>query len=136
MKSLFVDTAGWIACADGADPDHQAACAGRDDWLEHEGVLITSDYVIDETLTLLRLRLGLRAAEQWWHALAASKRVIRELIHEERAEHARHIFFRYRDKDFSFTDCTSFALMRELRIRDALTTDKHFRQAGFQMLPR
>ena len=78
----------------------------------------------------------LHAAEEWWHALAASKRVVRESIHEERAERARHIFFRYRDKDFSFTDCTSFALMRELRIREALTTDKHFRQAGFQMLPR
>ena len=135
MKSLFVDTAGWIACADAADPDHEVACGARDNWLEHQGLLITSDYVIDETLTLLRLRLGLGAAEQWWHALAASKRVSRELIHEERAERARHIFFRHRDKNFSFTDCTSFALMRELKIREALTTDKHFRQAGFQMFP-
>ena len=135
MKSLFVDTAGWIACADAADADHEVVCGARDNWLEHQGLLITSDYVIDETLTLLRLRLGLSAAEQWWHTLAASKRVVRELIHEERAERARHIFFRHRDKNFSFTDCTSFALMRELRIREALTTDKHFRQAGFQMSP-
>ena len=135
MKVLFVDTAGWIACADAADPDHEDACGARDNWLEHQGLLITSDYVIDETLTLLRLRLGLSAAEQWWHTLAASKRVVRELIHEERAERARHIFFRHRDKNFSFTDCTSFALMREFRIREALTTDKHFRQAGFEMFP-
>ena len=135
MKSLFVDTAGWIACADAADPDHEVACGARDNWLEHQGLLITSDYVIDETLTLLRLRLSLSAAEQWWHALAASKRVIRELISEERAERARHIFFRHRDKNFSFTDCTSFAVMRELKIREALTTDKRFRQARFQMLP-
>jgi uncharacterized protein len=136
VNPLFVDTAGWMACADAADPDHQTACAARDDWLEHSGLLITSDYVIDETLTLLRYRLGLDAAEQWWHDIAASRRVLHELIHEERAERARGIFFRYRDKDFSFTDCTSFALMRELRIREALSTDKHFRQAGFQMLPR
>jgi predicted nucleic acid-binding protein len=133
VKLLFVDTGGWIACADAADPDHEVACGARDNWLEHQGLLITSDYVIDETLTLLRLRLGLSAAEQWWDAIAASKRLIRELIHEERAERARHIFFRHRDKNFSFTDCTSFALMRELKIREALTTDKHFRQAGFQM---
>ena len=88
MKSLFLDIAGWIACADEADPDHKAACGARDNWLEREGLLITSDYVIDETLTLLRLRLGLHAAEEWWHALAASKRVVRESIHEERAERA------------------------------------------------
>ena len=136
MKFLFVDTAGWMACADAADPHHQAARTTRDQWLEREGQLVTSDYVIDETLTLLRLRLGLEAAENWWHSIAASKRVQRELIDEERAERARGIFFRYRDKDFSFTDCTSFALMREMRLRQALTTDAHFRQAGFQMLPR
>ena len=136
MNLLFVDTAGWIACADAADPEHEAASAARDHWLETEGLLVTSDYVIDETLTLLRLRLGLSAAEEWWHGIAGSRRVVRELIHEERAERARHLFFRHRDKNFSFTDCTSFALMRELRIREALTTDKHFRQTGFQMLPR
>lgn len=41
----------------------------------------------------------------------------------------------HRDKDYSFTDCTSFAVMRELRLREALTTDRHFRQAGFGVLP-
>lgn len=135
MKFLFVDTAGWMACADAADPDHAAARSARDHWLDREGLLLTSDYIIDETLTLLRQRLGLGAAENWWHGIAASKRLQRELIHEERAERARATFFRYRDKDFSFTDCTSFALMREMRLREALTTDKHFRQAGFRMLP-
>jgi len=45
------------------------------------------------------------------------------------------MFFRHRDKDCSFTDCTSFVVMREPRVRDALTTDRHFRQAGFQVVP-
>lgn len=136
MKFLFVDTAGWMACADGADPAHATACAGRDQWLEQEGHLLTTDYVIDETLTLLRMRLGLEAAENWWHILAASSRVRKEAIHAERAERARGIFFRYRKKDFSFTDCTSFALMREMRLRQALTTDRHFQQAGFVIMPK
>jgi predicted nucleic acid-binding protein len=136
VKFLFVDTAGWMACADAGDPAHGSACSTRDRWLERQGQLLTTDYVVDETLTLLRLRLGLNAAEDWWHTIAASRRVQRELIDEERAERARGIFFRYRDKDFSFTDCTSFAVMRELRLHDVLTTDAHFRQAGFQMLPR
>ena len=42
---------------------------------------------------------------------------------------------RYRDKDLSFTDCTSFILMRELKVREALTTDHHFLQAGFGIKP-
>jgi uncharacterized protein len=136
VKFLFVDTAGWTACADAADPAHQTARAARDKWLEREGQLLTTDYVIDETLTLLRLRLGLGATERWWHSIAASRRLQRESINEERAERARGIFFRYRDKEFSFTDCTSFAVMREMRLQHALTSDTHFRQAGFQMVPR
>jgi predicted nucleic acid-binding protein len=136
INLLFADTAGWMACADAADPKHESATAARDEWLEGGGHLITTDYVIDETLTLLRFRLGLDAAEEWWHAIAASARLRHELINADRAERARAIFFRHRDKKFSFTDCTSFAVMRELRLNIALTTDRHFRQAGFEMLPR
>jgi predicted nucleic acid-binding protein len=54
----------------------------------------------------------------------------------ERAEKARKAFFRYRDKSYSFTDCTSLMVMQELRIKQALTTDRHFRQMGLQVLPR
>lgn len=53
-----------------------------------------------------------------------------------RAEKARKAFFRFRDKSYSFTDCTSFVVMQELRLKEALTTDRHFRQMGLQVLPR
>jgi predicted nucleic acid-binding protein len=58
-----------------------------------------------------------------------------EYISLARADKARGLFFRYRDKDFSFTDCTSFIVMRELKLREALTTDHHFLQAGFVIKP-
>jgi predicted nucleic acid-binding protein len=135
VNFLFVDTAGWVAAADAADPNHSAIGAVRDRWFEDAGLLLTTDYVIDEALTLLRSRVGLKATKEWWHTVGSSHRVRYEQIDAGRAERAREIFFRYRDKDFSFTDCTSFAVMRELRVRSALTTDRHFRQAGFEMLP-
>jgi hypothetical protein len=135
MKTLFVDTAGWVACADEADPSHHQAVAARDAWLETGGVLVTTDYVADETLTLLRLRLGLDAAEAWWRQVDGSSRLRWEFISLARADKARSIFFRYHDKGFSFTDCTSFVVMRELRLREALTTDHHFAQAGFILKP-
>ena len=53
----------------------------------------------------------------------------------ERAEKARKAFFRYRDKTYSFTDCTSLVVMQELKLKNVLTTDHHFRQMGFQVLP-
>ena len=96
---------------------------------------MTSDYVVDETLTTIRFRLGLDAAEAWWDQIDGSSRLRIEVVDETRAERARSLFFRYRDKDFSFTDCSSFAIMRELRIRRALTLDHHFRQMGFEVVP-
>lgn len=135
MKGLFVDTAGWIACADAADPAHSRACAARDAALEQGQMLVTTDYVTDETLTLVRMRLGLAAAEAWWEQVDRSSRVRWEWIGMTRVERARQLFFRHRDKDYSFTDCTSFVVMQELKLKRALSTDGHFRQMGFQLLP-
>lgn len=134
MRGLFVDTAGWMSLADSNDPHHEASRAARDEWLESRGLLVSTNYVLDETLTLVRLRLGLRSARAWWDQVEASARIRWEWIDPIRAERARRWFFQ-KDKHFSFTDCTSFVVMRELRQRRALTTDDHFRQAGFETVP-
>jgi len=136
MKGLFVDTAGWMAVINAGDPAHERAAAARDRWLEEGGLLVTTDYVADETLTLLRVRHGLSTAEAWWRQVDGSTHVRWEAINLARADKARGIFFRYADKAFSFTDCTSFVVMRELKLRDALTTDRYFAQAGFVTLPK
>ena len=135
MKALFVDTAGWMTCADAADPAHRVAAKTRDTWLEQGGLFVTTDYIADETLTLIRLRLSHAAAEGWWRQVEGSSRLRWETVTPARAEKARGLFFRYHDKDFSFTDCTSFVVMRELRLREALTTDHHFAQMGFTLKP-
>lgn len=135
MKAIFADTAGWVACADRRDQSHAECCAVRDGQLKEGKVLVTTDYVVDETLTLLRIRLGTAAARQWWETVSISPRVSIRGVDDEILIHARQWFFRYSDKDFSFTDCTSFAVMKREKIRAALTTDHHFIQAGFQMIP-
>jgi len=57
-----------------------------------------------------------------------------EWIGSERFEHARAFFRRHSDHGYSFTDCTSFVVMRELRLTEALTSDRHFVEAGFRAL--
>jgi predicted nucleic acid-binding protein len=91
--------------------------------------------VVDETLTLIRFRLGLAAANAWWQQIDGSARLRWERVESDRFERARTLFFQYRDQDLSFTDCTSFAIMRELRLTTVMTTDAHFRQVGFDVLP-
>ena len=119
----------------GADPAHSGCTAARDAILEAGRTLVTTDFVVDETLTLIRFRLGLAAANAWWQQIDGSARLRWERVDNERFERARNLFFQYRDKDLSFTDCTSIAVMRELRLTVVITTDRHFRQVGFDMLP-
>ena len=136
QKAVFVDTAGWMACADSADPMHAPSCSARDTALEGGQALVTTDFVVDETLTLIRFRLGIDAADAWWRQIDGSPRVRWERIDSTRFDRSGDLFFRYRDEDFSFTDCTSFTVMRELKLTHAITTDDHFRQMGFQVVPR
>jgi predicted nucleic acid-binding protein len=135
MKGLFVDTSAWVASEDMADPRCQAVLEARDAWFREGGVLVTTDYVLAETLTTLRKRLGLHVAEGWWNRIENSLRVRWEWIGHDRAAKARALFFRHHDKDYSLTDCTSFVVMKELKLNHALATDKHFTQAGFRVLP-
>ena len=121
--------------ADAADPLYDASCRERDACLRDGGILVTTDYVIDETLTLVRVRLGLRAAADWWAQIDASSRIRWERIDASRAEKARDWFFEWTAENVSFTDCTSFVVMKELGLRRALTTDRHFLQAGFEVVP-
>jgi uncharacterized protein len=135
MRLLFVDTAGWMAMADESDPLHRAALRVRDKHLEKAGLLVTTDYVMDESLTLIRVRIGLDAAGAFWEQTSESPRLRWERIDTRRFQAAKEWFFRWKDKSFSFTDCTSFVVMRELHLKKALTCDRHFRDAGFAIVP-
>ncbi|MDZ7698512.1 MAG: PIN domain-containing protein [Deltaproteobacteria bacterium] len=133
MKHLFVDTAGWMSMADGKDPMHASFRTARDEWLEAGGMLVVSNYILDETLTLIRMRLGLSAAEQWWEQVSGSLRCKTEWVTPDRVGRAVQWFFKWKDQSFSFTDCTSFVVMKELGIEKALTSDRHFLTAGFEI---
>ena len=135
MRPMFVATAAWVSAADSADISGPLVRQIRDQWLSEGAILVTTDYVVDETLPTIRFRLGLDAAEAWWRQIEGSTRLRVESVGEARRERARLLFFGYRDKDFSFTDCCSFLVMRELRIRRVLTLDHHFRQMGFEVVP-
>ena len=92
--------------------------------------------MFDETVTLLRYRLGYRAARAFGDALHAGglAAVLRLTPGDEIG--AWEIFTRYRDKSFSFTDCTSFSLMKRLSIASAIAIDDDFKAFGIPCLPQ
>lgn len=132
MMRVFVDTGAWYAHVDGNDPDHRAVAACLK---AHGGRLTTSNFVFDETVTLMRYRLGRREACAFGDALLAGG--VAQLIRLRPADEAAawEIFTRYRDKTFSFTDCTSFALIKRLGLAGAVAIDDDFRAFGIPCLP-
>ena len=123
----FVDSGAWYALFVPDDPNHTAAV----DWLAaNPGRLLTTDYVVDETLTLLRARGHKRKALDFGRAVfSGTLAVVRYLDRAEIAA-AWQVFERFADKDWSFTDCTSKVVIESLAVPQALSFDKHFRQFG------
>ena len=130
---IFVDTGAWYASLVPADPDHTKAVK----WLAvNHSPLLTTDYVIDETLTLLRAR-GERK-----RALLLGARFFRyglAEIHKITAadlDLAWKYFEQFDDKNWSFTDCTSKVVIEQLGINAAFAFDHHFHQFGIvQVVP-
>lgn len=91
--------------------------------------LVTSDYVYDELLTLFRSRGYLDRAKEWVEQVQHSRLDVARVT-EEDIQAATGVFFKFADKDWSFTDCTSRVVMERLGIQTALAFDDHFRQFG------
>lgn len=133
---IFVDSSAWLALADVRDANHSKAISCHRQLARGSmGRLITTDYVWDETLTLLRRHVGFDLARTFYDEVTKGESVQPVWVSPEHFAEARAIFFRYRDKAWSFTDCTSFAVMRALSIEDAFTLDRDFEQAGFRVHP-
>jgi len=133
---VFVDTSAFLAIKNARDARHEEAMTLKERVLRAGRPLVTSDYVLDESYTMIRRRAGHRIAVEFGQELRASQVVRVEFLSPEVIEQAWVLFKRFEDKDFSFTDCTSFALMQKLRLREVLAFDGHFSQAGFVELRR
>lgn len=130
---IFVDTGAWYASLVPADPHHAKAAA----WLAtNHSILLTTDYVIDETLTLLRAR-----GERKRALLIGAKFFDGDLAEVHKVTNADlmrawNVFTKFDDKDWSFTDCTSKVVMEQLDFRVAFAFDHHFQQFGkVQIVP-
>jgi uncharacterized protein len=136
VADVLVDSAGFLALWDARDEHHRAAVALQQDLARKSRRFLTTEYIVDETVTLLLIRHSHAAAVDFLETIEKSESLRLEWIDPPRFHTASVWFRRHSDKDWSFTDCVSFTVMRELRLRDAFTTDHHFRQAGFTPLLR
>ena len=100
--------------------------------------MVTSNFVLDESLTLIFRRLRFDVAYNFSKAVFESSFVAVETVTEERFRSAFELRRQFADKpNISFTDLTSIVIMTELKMADILTADEHFAHVGlgFQLLP-
>jgi hypothetical protein len=127
------DTSGFFALMDERDPVHSRATK----WIgEHRARIrpVTSEWIIGETCTLLVARKRPHLVARFLDSLERSAALVSINPDEMLLGTAKDLIRRQAEHGYSFVDCLSFCVMKERKITDALTTDEHFRKAGFSAL--
>jgi predicted nucleic acid-binding protein len=126
---IFVDTSYWVALRNRRDPRHGMAIGLLEQYAAT--TLITTNHVIGETWTFLRRRAGHRSAVAFLDLFETSPRANTVMVDAGSEQQAWRWLREHDEREYSFVDATSFAMMRALRIDDALAFDGDFSAAGF-----
>ena len=132
---FFVDTSAWIAYYDTGDRWHTVAREAMASLVDTRVTFVTTDYVLDETITLLLYHAGRHHALAFGDAVQQSRQVQLVRVDAGIWAEAWRMFQRYDDKTWAFTDCTSFVVMRQMELMKTFAFDDHFEQVGFQLWP-
>ncbi len=133
-ERVFIDTSGFCAILVKADEDHHRAVTNLRRMGAEKRVFVTTDYVLDETATLMKARGHGHLLRELFDIVFTSPACRVQWTDRERFQRALLFMLDHPDQPWSFTDCLSFRVMKDLGIRQVLTKDRHFLQAGFEVL--
>ena len=133
MEKVFVDTSAWVALFVENDRYHKEAIAIFEYIRQMRMSFYTSDYVIDETITTILVKGGHKQSVLAGCALLRSQIIKIVYVSPDHFDRTWLAYQKYKDKEFSFTDVASFAVMKDLNIAKAFAFDQHFLQAGIQL---
>jgi predicted nucleic acid-binding protein len=135
MRSVFVDTSAFVALRNSAEAEHEQARAALSRLLSEGAVLFTSNYVFAETYTALMVRVSRGEAIEWGRRFRASGAIELVRLDQGIEGDAWEILERHGDKDWSYVDATSFALIERDGGGEAFAFDAHFSQRGLRVHP-
>lgn len=133
MEKIFIDTSGWVALFVENDINHKKAMGVFEELKKVKAIIYTSDYVIDETITTILVRSSHRQSVVAGNALLTSKIIKNIHVVPQYLESAWKLYQKYNDKEFSFTDVTSFVIVKDMDIKKVFSFDKDFQQAGIEL---
>ena len=125
---IFVDTGFLFALASAKDPDHERV---KEVFQSLQGqrlpdLLLTTNHVVFEAITLTRYRIGHAAAVSMGKQLYSEKLTRIHWVSPDEEHAAFEYLRRYHDKEYSAVDCLSFLVMEKMQIREALAVDDDF----------
>ncbi len=132
-RRLLIDTAAFVALAYGKDSNNVAARLIQDTMVADGWRPFTTNFILAETHAFLLHRVTNRLALRIIQEISGGATTVERVI-EDDEQRAIEILLHYDDKDFSYTDATSFAVMERIQIDTAFTFDRHFTQYGFRTL--
>jgi len=138
MNKIFVDTSGWASLADVSEPFYKKAKETYAVAMQNRQRLVTTNYVLAELTALMTSPLRFPRPRIIEFINGIKESAFFDIIHidENFDLLAWELLENRTDKNWSLVDCSSFVVMNETGITDALTTDRHFEQAGFIRLLR
>jgi len=133
-ERTFVDTSGWVALFVKNDKFHGHAKEVFKSIQDADTVLYTSDYVIDETVTTIRMSSNHRQSLIALEAIMDSQMTSIVYVNPDYFLKTTQLYQKYKDQPYSFTDISSFVVCHDLRVKNVFSFDSHFRIAGFNLL--
>ncbi|MDD5229563.1 MAG: PIN domain-containing protein [Methylococcales bacterium] len=134
MNMVFVDTAALIALGNKRDSFHHVAWQVQKELVKNQSHFITSDFVIAEFCNAFSRVKFRETAVQMVNSIYQSKAWTVTSISEDLMAKSLHLFTQMQDKEWGLVDCSSIILAKEKQITSVFTADKHFEQAGFEIL--
>ena len=133
---IYIDTGAFLARHLSKDQYHPQAIVCWETIQKKDEACVTSNFILDETFTLMGHRAGYNFAAQRARNIYASQSL--QILRPSRKEElkAMDFFEKYSDHRLSFTDCISFVLMQTKKIKRVFTFEHHFQFLGFQTVPK
>jgi predicted nucleic acid-binding protein len=136
MNDIYVDTSGWASLADVSEPFYEKAKEIYAAAIQNRRRLVTTNYVLAELVALMTSPMRFHRPRIVEFINGIKQSTFFDIIHIDKDFDAKswNLLSNRADKNWSLVDCSSFVLMQENNILEALTTDHHFEQAGFVRL--
>ncbi|HKP54672.1 MAG TPA: PIN domain-containing protein [Chloroflexia bacterium] len=134
-RLIFVNTSGWLALYNADDPNHEAARQLWED-LRHQAVqLITTDYVLDQVYTALKVFGSLHSAQAFHQVVSRSALVRLFMVDSVIFDRAWKVFVDDEQPQWTFTDCVNYSVIQYTGVTEVFTFDPTFTAPGMAIVP-